>query len=260
MGVADPHLSRPYLLDPNQVIAIYNEQIYDEQFAEVYDDIYPVREDYSEFAKHIHKLAIQYCPDATTLLDVACGTGEHLAHLRDHFEVTGFDLSEPMVRVARSKLKDGSVHQADMRNFDLGKRFDVVSCMYSSVGYLPSVEDLYSSVSRMVDHTARGGVLIVEPWVFQEDWNGGDLATATYRSDQRTVTRMGQWKTQDGRSSVEMHYLVAEAGRVRHFVNDQELSLFSRADYHGAFDSADCKWEYLPDGYAGKSVFIATRP
>lgn len=240
--------------------AIYKEHIYDEQFVDVYDDIYPVREDYAEFAKQIHKLALQHNPDAVTLLDVACGTGEHLVHLRDHFDVVGFDISFPMVRAARRKLGEDAVHQADMRDFELGAQFDVVTCMYSSVGYLPSVDGLYSSIARMVAHLAPGGVLIVEPWVFRENWNGGDLATATFRSDNRTVTRMGQWRTTpDGRSCVEMHYLVAESGSVRHFVNEQELSLFTRAEYFGAFDAAGCAWEYLPDGYAGKSVFVATR-
>lgn len=239
---------------------IYKEAIYDEQFVEVYDDMYPVREDYADLAGQIRTLALQRNPGAVTLLDVACGTGEHLTHLRDHFDVAGFDISFPMVQVARRKLGEDAVHQADMRDFDLGRQFDVITCMYCSVGYVPSVEGLRSSIERMVAHLAPGGVLIVEPWVFREDWNGGDLATATFRTETRTVTRMGQWRTTpDNRSCVEMHYLVAESGSVRHFVNEQELSLFTRAEYFGAFDAAGCAWEFLPAGYAGRDVFVATR-
>ncbi|MFD8801879.1 class I SAM-dependent DNA methyltransferase [Streptomyces atroolivaceus] len=242
------------------MIVIENEQIYDEKFADVYDDIYPVRADYSDFAQQIHDLVAERRPGAATLLDVACGTGEHLVRLREHFDVTGIDLSAPMVRVAQKKLPAVPVHVADMRDFDLGRTFDAVVCMYSSVGYLPSVEGLFASVSTMVKHVAPGGVLVVEPWVFEEDWNGGDLVHATFQSGDRTVTRMGQWTTQDGHSCVEMHYLVGEPQSVRHFVNKQELSLFTRKEYFAAFDAAECTWEYLTDGFSGRGVFVATRP
>ncbi len=253
--VLSDHRIRPLTLG---MIVIENKQIYDEKFADVYDDIYPVHAVYSDFGKQLHDLISERRPGAATLLDVACGTGEHLVQLREHFDdVAGLDLSGPMVRIAQQKLPGVPVQVADMRDFALDRTFDVVVCMSSSVGYLPSVEGLASAVSTMVRHVAPDGVLVVEPWVFREDWNGGDLVHATFHSGKRTVTRMGQWTTRDGHSCVRMHYLVGEPDNVRHFVNEQELSLFSREEYFAAFDAADCTWEHREGGFSGRGVFIA---
>jgi len=233
--------------------------VYDEKFADVYDDVYRCHMDYELLARRIRELALESSPAATSLLDVACGTGEHLAHLREHFTVTGMDLAEPMLRVAREKLPDVPLSQGDMRTFDLGAKFDVITCMYASVAYLDDLDDLHAAARAMAAHLAPGGVMVVEPWVFREDWDGGHLVDATFRAPTRTVTRMGRWTTRDGRSHVDMHYLVGEDGGVRHFTDVQSLKLFSRAEYEGAFEAAGCKARYLPNAYADRQVFLATR-
>ncbi|MFD5829632.1 class I SAM-dependent methyltransferase [Lentzea sp. NPDC060358] len=232
--------------------------MYDEKFADVYDDVYRCHMDYSLLATRIRELAVENAPGATTLLDVACGTGEHLTYLREHFTVTGTDLAEPMLRVARAKLPGVALSQADMRSFDLGAKFDVVTCMYASVAYINGLDDLHAAVRTMAAHLAPGGVMIVEPWVFREDWDGGHLVDATFRAPSRTVTRMGRWTTRDGRSHVEMNYLVGDETGVRHFTDVQSLRLFSRAEYEGAFEAAGCKPRYLPNAYADRQVFLAT--
>ncbi|MCI4354671.1 MAG: class I SAM-dependent methyltransferase, partial [Thermoplasmata archaeon] len=71
--------------------------------AEYYDRIYASK-DYAAEARRLTRLALRLCPGARTLLDVACGTGRHLATFREQFEVQGLDASAPMLRVARRRL------------------------------------------------------------------------------------------------------------------------------------------------------------
>jgi SAM-dependent methyltransferase len=234
--------------------------MYEEDFAHVYDGIYRRHKNYAGEADRIRELALEYRPEASSLLDVGCGTGEHLAHLRRHFDVAGVDLASSMIRIASAKLPGVPLLQDDMRTFGLDRTFDVVCSMYSSVGYLASADDLFTAVKNMAHHLRPGGVLIVEPWILREDWNGGDLVEAGFENEGGKVVRMGRWTTRDGRSHVEMHYLVATGSDpVRHFVDEQELSLFSREEYETAFRSAGCAVEYRPDGYADRGVFIGVR-
>ncbi len=102
--------------------------MYGPELAEVYDALYRARKDYPAEARQLTALIRQRLPAAGSLLDVACGTGEHLRYLRDDFDVTGIDLSESMLGYARSKLPGVPLHQADLRTFELGRRFDVVCC------------------------------------------------------------------------------------------------------------------------------------
>jgi ubiquinone/menaquinone biosynthesis C-methylase UbiE len=81
-----------------------------------YDTIYSFK-DYAAEADSLRALLAQHRPGARRLLDVACGTGEHLRHLRAHFAVEGIDASPDMLAIARAKLPGMPLHLADMRSF-----------------------------------------------------------------------------------------------------------------------------------------------
>src|SRR5258707_11718440 len=102
-----------------------------------YDAIYGTMKDYAVEAQQIHALIQQYKQSSgTTLLDVACGTGRHLPFLREHYTLEGLDLDEQMLAIARQRNPEVVFHHADMADFDLGRRFDAIVCLFSSIGYV----------------------------------------------------------------------------------------------------------------------------
>ena len=98
------------------------------------------------------------------LLDVACGTGEHILHLKEQFEVEGLDLDPELLQLAKEKNPEVSFHQGDMMAFDLGKQFDSITCLFSAIGYALSLENLNRAIGSMAQHLLPGGVLLIEPW------------------------------------------------------------------------------------------------
>ena len=136
--------------------------------AALYDAIYQgIGKDYAAESAEIIDLIRARRPDASTLLDVACGTGGHLEHLRTVFTVEGLEASPHMAAIARTKLGPGvAVHEDDMRRFDLGRRFDAVTCLFSSIGYLRTPDELTQALTTMARHLVPGGVLVVDPWFF----------------------------------------------------------------------------------------------
>src|SRR5512134_289840 len=102
--------------------------------AQYYDEIYAaVDKDYAAEASQAHKIIQKYKQTrGKSLLDVACGTGHHAQYLSKYYQVEGLDLDAHMLSVARKNHPKLRFHQGDMVDFDLGRQFDVVVCLFSS--------------------------------------------------------------------------------------------------------------------------------
>ncbi|MCC5947414.1 MAG: class I SAM-dependent methyltransferase [Nitriliruptoraceae bacterium] len=133
-----------------------------------YDAIYTATgKDYDAEAAGVRTYVDAHLPAARSLLDVACGTGQHLARWTPSFEeVVGCDVAAPMLRVARERLgAEVGLVEADFGGLDLGRRFDVVTCLFSAIGHVADAEELDRALARMAAHVAPGGLLLVEPWI-----------------------------------------------------------------------------------------------
>jgi ubiquinone/menaquinone biosynthesis C-methylase UbiE len=96
--------------------------------APIYDAIYrAMGKDYAAESAEIRDMVRSRAPEARTLLDVACGTGAHLAHLAEWFEVVGVDSSVEMLEEARKRAPDAELLHADMADLNLGREFDAVT-------------------------------------------------------------------------------------------------------------------------------------
>lgn len=109
--------------------------------ARFYDAIYSFL-DYEGDAALLHTMIQARVPGAATLLDVACGTGLHLHHLTHHYTAEGLDLDATMLLIARERCPDVPFHEGDMADFDLGRTFDAVLCMFSAIAYTKTTERL----------------------------------------------------------------------------------------------------------------------
>jgi SAM-dependent methyltransferase len=76
------------------------------------------------------------------ILDLCCGPGRHSRELRARgFAVTGVDLCEEHVRLARENAPGAEVVRADMREFRREGAFDGAINLYTSFGYFEDIED-----------------------------------------------------------------------------------------------------------------------
>jgi len=73
-----------------------------------YDVLHAARgKDYGREAAIVAERIRRHRPAARSVLDVACGTGLHLAAFADQgFQVEGLDLSEAMIAVARDRMPE----------------------------------------------------------------------------------------------------------------------------------------------------------
>jgi SAM-dependent methyltransferase len=216
--------------------------------------------DYPGECARIVELVRARNPNARTLLDVACGTGKHLELLRRHFdEVEGVDLDEGLLGVARERLPGVPLHRGDMRTFDLGRRFDVVTCLFSSIGFVRDLEGLAAAAGRLAAHVAPGGVLLVEPWITPERWIPGRPHLLTAERDGLVVARVTVSGVEGRISSTDMHYLVGRPDGVESFAKYAELGLFTDDEMRVALEGAGLTVEHDPEGLIGRGLWIGVR-
>jgi ubiquinone/menaquinone biosynthesis C-methylase UbiE len=215
--------------------------------AELYDLIYR-KKDYQGEAETVRTIARRMQPNARTLLEVACGTGGHLAWFARWFESEGTDISSDMIAVARRKLPATPLHVADMRTLALGPRFDVVACLFSGIGYVRSVDELDIAIAAMAAHLTPGGVLLVEPWFTPEAWRPGTVhGSLVVDEPELKVARLVVSSTRDRFAVTPMHHLVARPSGVNHFVETHELLLATADEYRAAFEAAGLELGHEPD-------------
>ena len=197
------------------------------EFAEVYDLIYTFL-DYKKTAKKVKKLILKNKrTSGNKLLDVGCGTGKHLNYLKTDFECTGVDISQQLLDIARKNYTDIRFIQADMVKLDLNEEFDAIICLFSSIGYVKTYENLKKTINNFINHLKSGGVLIIEPWLTKSIAIDGLASMDTYSSENIKIARQSVSKIMGDISRFDMHYLVAKKGEdVTYFKDTHELGLF----------------------------------
>lgn len=227
--------------------------------ADLYDAIYGSFKDYAAEAATVAAAIRHHAPTAQTVLDVACGTGEHARQLHTEFgfAVDGIDIESRFVELARAKHPTGRFVQADMADFDLGHPYDAVLCLFSSIGYMRDADRLGHAIRAMARHVASGGVLIVEPWFTPGAMEDGRVSCVTARTDDLTVCRMSRTTIHDRVSRIEFEYLIGSRDGLRRAAEMHELGLFTRDQMVGAFHDAGLAVEYDEAGLTGRGLYVA---
>ena len=226
--------------------------------AELYDAIYHFK-DYARESALLRDLIAKAVPGAQTILDVACGTGGHAKFLQDTFSVDGVDLNPDYLRAARSKNPSGNYACADMTDFDLGRTYDAVICLFSAIGNLKTVDRLERAIACMAHHLRPGGLLIVEPWFTPDQWHPGAQYIYAGEIGGNKVCRMSVSAREGNLSVLLFHYLRATAHGIEHHSERLELALFTRAEMTRAFESTGIEVRHDPQGLMGRGLYLGWR-
>ena len=227
--------------------------------ARLYDAVYGFK-DYDAEAEVLRALIDARMPDARTLLDVACGTGKHLERLRAWYDVEGLDLDAPLLAVARERLPGVPLHERDMVDFELERTFDVVACLFSSIGYVRTTGRLRQAVAAMARHVVPRGLVVVEPWLTPDVWDPDHVHAVVVDEPERKIVRMNSGAPLlDGTSTIEFHYLVGTPAGVEHFTEPHTLGVFTHDDYLEAFRDSGLEVEHDPQGLMGRGLYVGRR-
>jgi SAM-dependent methyltransferase len=224
-----------------------------------YDEIYSYK-NYKKEAEKIHRIIRKYKTSVgNSLLDVACGTGNHMQYLKRNYQVEGLDINPEMLRIARRKLPGVPFHRADMAKFDFGRQYDAIVCLFSAIGFVHTVARLNSAMRSFAKHVCPGGVIIVEPWFSPRTFKTGTVHANFVDKPNLKIARISTSLTHGEKSLNKMHYLIGTPSGVDYFTEDLELRLFTKGEYLESFRAAGLATRYDLRGLTGRGLYIGTR-
>ena len=135
-----------------------------ERYAEYYDLIYKDK-DYERECDFIEEVFRRFSSHPIkSILDGGCGTGGHALPLAKRgYQITGIDSSEIMLKRATKKAAGSNLnldfHLADLRQFELGKKYDTCICMFAVMGYITETEDILKTLRSVRRHLNAGSIV-----------------------------------------------------------------------------------------------------
>jgi SAM-dependent methyltransferase len=228
--------------------------------AAYYDAIYAALKDYRNEALSVARLLRSARPDCRRVLDVACGTGEHARYLdgAHGFDVDGIDLDPQLLHIARGKHPRGSYWQADMVDFELGRRYDAVISLFSAIAYAGTLPRLCQALACMRRHLAPGGVVLIEPFVGPESIRPSKTDTLTVDFGGVRVTRSARGEVIDRLFRLHLDYRFEGPASIERASEVHELGLFTVREMLDSFGAAGMRARYQNDGPSGRGLYVAT--
>ena len=209
----------------------------------------------------IHALDLQ---PHHNVLDLCCGQGRHsVALAKTGLSVTGVDLSEEMLAIARSTADAAGVpltlRQADMRRLpdDLKDRFDAVINMFSSFGYLESEEDDQEVLHQIAKALKPGGKLLMDllnrEWVIinneEYDWHQHD--------DGRVILEHRELDLQTSTNHLTYTEILPDGTRLE--MSDLHMRLYTLTELTEMLAAAGLTLETVYGGFRGEEYGVNTR-
>ncbi len=225
---------------------------------------------------------------AGPVLEIGCGTGRVLIpSARAGVDIVGLDLSTKMLAVCQERLHSESVDvqskvrlvEADMRHFDLPRRFALVTIPFRPFQHLVTVDDQISCLHAVRRHLADDGRLILDLFnphldalvnqvIGQEDGDEPEFSTP----DGRRVVRKHRTTAHDRFNQllqVELVYYVTHAdGREERLVHAFAMRYQFRFEAEHLLTRCGFEVEHLYAGfdkspygsqYPGELIFVARK-
>lgn len=207
--------------------------------AAYYDALYVNDREYASEAARVKELLTRHGvrPQADLLI-LACGTGGHIPYFKDDYNVCGLDLSEDMLDLAKKKFPDIRFYSGNLVDFSLKTDFDAMICLYGSIGFVKTVDNLRASMKRMAAHLRPDGLALITPWSTVEDFQNIIVVDAVDQPDLK-IARMEQVCLKEPKIvEVTFHHLLAKNNDVTYHKQSMEIGLFSREEYMTAMTDA----------------------
>ena len=253
------------------------------QIAELYDYVVPYAErpDVPFFVQAAAKYG-------GPVLEIGCGTGRVLIPTaRAGFDITGLDLSSHMLDACRQRLSCEApevqarvqLMQADMRQFELGRQFGLVTIPFRPFQHLLDVEGQLACLACIRRHLAPGGRLVFDLFnpsleALTRDNLGQEFGDEPefYMPDGRCVLRRQKTVSRDYFGQVLhaelIYYITYPDGRDARLVHRVDMRYLFRYEAEHLLARSGFEVEHLYAGYdqvpygaryPGELIFVARK-
>jgi len=204
------------------------------QLARYYDKIYWWK-DYEREVSFLTGAFRKYGVEVRKLLEVASGTGNHTKILtRLGYDVTGVDISDDVLRIARKKVPSGATFiRGDMRNLGtfVEGEFDAVVCMFSAISYNVGIPDLLRTLNGFYGRLRHGGIVVFDTHFTKKGFINRYRGEDIFDEGNVIGARLGTSSRRGGIGKINFTYLIKDKKKIIVIRNDiHKLGLFDPTD------------------------------
>jgi len=220
-------------------------------------------------------------------LELGCGTGRVAIPLaREGIDITGLDLSEPMLSVAREHADAAGVGRAitfvqgDMSSFSLGREFGFIYIAFRSFMLLTTPEQQRGCLRGVREHLVPGGLLAIdifdpqldrmangpmpESWrdlgqvLHPESWNPVRVEASDRTADVVAQVFEETWRFTEFDESGEVLRQEEEVLRMRWTYRNEMRYLLELSGFEVLAEYSD--HDRSPPAYGREQIWLARKP
>ncbi|MBR9700463.1 class I SAM-dependent methyltransferase [Candidatus Woesearchaeota archaeon] len=232
------------------------------RYAKYYDLVYTWK-NYRKETEGIHQIIRKYKKSkGKELLEVACGTGAHITHMKKWYKCTGTDINPGILDIAKKKNSKIKFIRQDMTNLNINNKFDVITCLFSSIGYVRSQKALKNTFKRFVKHLKPGGVLIIEPWLTKDIAKKGYIHMSTYEDKEIKIACQNISDIKGNLFIMNQHWMVSEKGMKKPllFVDDHILLMTPILELVKMSETSGLKTHLIKNKQWSRGLIIGVKP
>lgn len=180
-----------------------------------YYDLLNKDKDYQTEADYIHRLIQRYNSNASSILELGCGSGNHATHLTNKgYSITGIEQSQTMLEQAVAKHIPG-FHPllGDITNFRIDRQFDCAISLFHVISYLTNTTALVNCFINVEKHLKSKGIFIFDVWYSPAVYTQKpETRIRRMENDYIKITRIAEsrMKTESNTVNVEFEVLIED--------------------------------------------------
>lgn len=231
----------------------------DDERAALYDLVYG---DYDDDLAMYEQFAAR---GEAASLELAVGSGRvALSLAKAGHDVVGIDTSRAMLARFEANLDEATrphvrISEADIRNFDLGERFDMVYCAFDSFEQMLTNDDAVAALRCVRRHLADGGVFVTELRTLRSiDWAPTAQTPLSFKwtredpATGETVVKLSSMRASPATQTTTTTLIfdrTAHDGTVRRVTFDVTLRVYGRHEYELLLAQAGLRVSQVYGGY-----------
>lgn len=163
------------------------------------------------------------------LLDVACGTGNHIFYFKKNFKTEGVDLSKNLIKIAKEKNPAIRFKVADMRKLESKKKYDIITLLFSSIAYLKNENEIIKILRNFNKILENGGILIIETLYLKDSFKEIKNHVRKYSDNSSSIRRLLDSTIRNNVAKIRAKYLIKEKNKKeRKIIDELEILLLTK--------------------------------
>jgi SAM-dependent methyltransferase len=182
-------------------------------YSRYYDLLYQ-NKNYIAEVNYIRNCLDRYKPDTKTILEFGSGTGGHGTLLiKQGYSVFGLERSAEMITKAQSDGFPCTI--ADITDFKLDEKFDVVISLFHVISYLTTNKQLVAAFTNAAEHLNSKGFFIFDVWYSPAVYHlKAEPRIKKVENEQITVTRVAEPVCHTSKNIIDVNYTILVKDKV----------------------------------------------